>query len=103
MLPRAVTQVDLLATFDSPILGYRPCWCPSPFPLLSINRCFSLHSCIGFVSSLRPLYLHPFGQPFAYLLFKRVSRLGTGSGTRCCGPRGAHGAEISIQISALAR
>src|SRR6218665_722586 len=29
----------------SGILGYRPCWCPSPFPLSpSISRCFSIHS-----------------------------------------------------------
>src|SRR6218665_1614110 len=24
----------------SGILGYRPCWCPSPFPSPSISRCF---------------------------------------------------------------
>src|SRR6218665_1991347 len=38
--------------------------------------------------SLRPTYRHPFGRPFTYSLLRRVSRLGTGSGTRCCGPRG---------------
>src|SRR6218665_1420986 len=56
------------------------------------------------VSSLRPTYRHPFGRPFTYSLFRSVSRLGTGSGTRCCSPRGgtAHGAENFIQISALA-
>src|SRR6218665_594954 len=35
----------------SGILGYHPCWCPSPLPLsLSISRCFSIHSspAIGF-------------------------------------------------------
>src|SRR6218665_2410468 len=36
----------------SGILGYRPCWCPSPFPLPSISRCFPIHSspAIGFHS-----------------------------------------------------
>src|SRR6218665_3314270 len=24
----------------SGILGFRPCWCPSPFPSPSISRCF---------------------------------------------------------------
>ena len=51
---------------------------------------FTLHLPLDFirVSSLRPTYLHPFGRPFTYSLFRRHSRLGTGSGTRCCGPRG---------------
>src|SRR6218665_2132878 len=40
------------------------------------------------VSSLRPSYRHPFGRSFTYSLFRRVSGLGTGSGTRCCCPRG---------------
>src|SRR6218665_378299 len=51
----------------SGILGYRPCWRPSPFPSPSISRCFSIHSspAIGFHSffPLRPMYLHPFGRP----------------------------------------
>src|SRR6218665_2217710 len=37
------------------ILGYRPCWCLSPFPLPSISQCFSIHSSslsIGFHSCL---------------------------------------------------
>src|SRR6218665_802302 len=38
----------------SGILGYRPCWCPLPFPSPSISRCFSIHSspaiAIGFHS-----------------------------------------------------
>ncbi len=25
-------------------LGFRPCWCPSPFPSPSISRCFPIHS-----------------------------------------------------------
>src|SRR6218665_498711 len=35
------------------ILGWCPCWCPSPFPSLSMSRCFSIHSsspAIGFNS-----------------------------------------------------
>src|SRR6218665_387534 len=40
------------------------------------------------LSSLRPTYHHPFGRPSTYSLFRRVSRLGTGSGTRCCGSTG---------------
>src|SRR6218665_4062104 len=39
------------------------------------------------VSSLRPTSLPPFGRPFTYSLFRCVSRLGTGSGIRCCDPR----------------
>ena len=42
------------------------------------------------VSSLRLAYQHPFGRPFIYI-FKWVSRLGTGSSTRCCGRRGRAG------------
>src|SRR6218665_889734 len=36
----------------SDILGFRPCWCPSPFPSPSISLCFSIHSspAIGFHS-----------------------------------------------------
>src|SRR6218665_983651 len=40
------------------------------------------------LSSLRPTYHHPFGRPSTYSLFRGVSRLGTGSGTRCCGSTG---------------
>src|SRR6218665_1951837 len=56
----------------SGILGYRPCWCPSPFSLPSISWCFSIHLPLDFirVSSLRPTYLHPFGRPFTYSLFR---------------------------------
>src|SRR6218665_490878 len=75
----------------SGILGFRPYWCPSPFPSLSIlGVLHSLLSAIGFQScfffttdvspSIRST-LH-------FLTFRRVSRLGTGSGTRCCGLRG---------------
>src|SRR6218665_1102107 len=56
----------------------------------SLGVFHSLISSIGYnhVSSLQPTYRHPFGRPFTYSLFRRVSRLGTGSGNRCCGPRG---------------
>src|SRR6218665_2690513 len=70
------------------ILGYRPCWCPSPFPSPSISRCFSIYSSIGFHSCfffttdvLAPI-------PSTNSVLRRVSRLGTGSGTQCCGSRG---------------
>src|SRR6218665_2508245 len=76
----------------SGVLGFRPYWCPSTFPSLSILGVFhSLLSAIGFQSCFfftADVYRHPFGQPFTYSLFRRFSRLGTGSGTRCCGPRG---------------
>ena len=52
-LTRWVSQ--LLATFGSGILGFCPCWCPSPFHSPSISRCFSIHfssPAIGFHSSI---------------------------------------------------
>ena len=51
-----------------------------PFPLLHLLLDFIR------VSSLRVTYLHPFDRPLTCWWW--VSRLGTGSGTRCCGPRG---------------
>src|SRR6218665_3809657 len=43
----------------SRILGYRPCWCPSPFPFLpSIPRCF-------------PFTLHRHWISFVFLLYDR--------------------------------
>src|SRR6218665_3944663 len=59
---------------------------PMPYLAFSIRSYLPLDS--NRVSSLRSTYRHPFGRPFTYSLFRRVSRLGTGSGTRCCGPRG---------------
>jgi len=69
-------------------------------PPPSISQCFSthsssaigFHSCFFFTADVG--YLHPFDRPFTCLWW--VSRLGTGSGTRCCGPRawGTHEAEI---------
>src|SRR6218665_830682 len=49
------------------------CWCPLPYPSLSISRCFPftlLHLTLYFIrfSSLRPTFLHPFGRPFTYSL-----------------------------------
>src|SRR6218665_552742 len=59
-------------------------------PYLGVIPSTLLHQPLDFirVSSLRPTYLHPFGRPFTYSIFRWVSRLGTGSGTRCCGSRG---------------
>src|SRR6218665_207365 len=51
----------------SGILDFRPCWCPSPFPLPSISRCFTIHtsspaivfhSCFFFTASLHPSLTH---------------------------------------------
>src|SRR6218665_1455348 len=79
----------------SGILGHRTYWCQSPFPSPSISRCFpfTLHLPLDFIRvfSLRPTYLNPFGRPFVYSLSRLVSRLGSCSGTRCCGPRGGKG------------
>src|SRR6218665_302439 len=74
-------------------------WCPGLSPVLVyIALPFTFHTwcfirCylpLDFdrVSSLRPMYRHPFGRPFNFSLFRRVSRLRTGSDTRCCGFRG---------------
>jgi len=60
---------------------------------------FSLHMPLNFirVSFLRPTYLHPFDRQFA--CWRWVSRLGTGSGTRCCGPRGGAWGVQEAEIS----
>src|SRR6218665_3974402 len=75
----------------SGVLGFRPYWCPSPFPSLSILGVFhsllsaiAFQSCFFFTADVSP----PIRPPFTYSPFKLVSRLGTGSGPRCCGPRG---------------
>src|SRR6218665_2688650 len=50
----------------SGVLGFRPYWCPSPFPSLSIPVLGVFHSLnylpldFNRVSSLRPTYLHPY-------------------------------------------
>src|SRR6218665_191283 len=55
----------------SGILGFRPRWCPSPFPSPSISRCFSIHfsspaiefhSCFFFTTDV----FAPIGRPFTY-------------------------------------
>src|SRR6218665_575277 len=55
---------------------------------------FTCHCHFIRVSSLRPKYLHPFGRPFTYFIGKFLG-FGTGSGTRCCGPRG--GATVRME------
>src|SRR6218665_1088990 len=59
-------------------------------PYLGLSPFTLLHLPLDFIRgfSLQPTYLHPFGRPFTYSLFRLVSRLGTCSGTRCCGPGG---------------
>ena len=82
----------------SGILGYRPCWCPSPFPLrlpyLGVSPFTLLHLPLDFirVSALWQTYLHPFDRPFTCWWW--VFRLGTGSYTRCCGLRGGAGVRM---------
>ena len=49
-------------------LGFRLCWCPSPFPSPSLSRCFPftlLHLPLHFIrlSSLRLMYLDPSVNP----------------------------------------
>jgi len=63
----------------SGVLGYRPCWCPSPFP--SIFRCFPftfLHLPLNFisVSSLRLMFLHPSVDPSLTHFLGEFSGLG---------------------------
>jgi len=82
-----------------------------PFTLLhlpSILGVFhSLLSDIGF-HSCSYFTVDVFGRPFACSLVRWISRLGTGSGTQYCGPRGGtevrmeQNWEISIRMSALA-
>src|SRR6218665_3246546 len=68
-------------------------WCPGLSPILVsialpiLGVFHSLLSAIGFQSCFF-FAAYPFGRPFTYSLFRRVSRLGTGSGTRCCNLRG---------------
>src|SRR6218665_4141699 len=72
--------------------GLPPCWYPSPFPLclpyLGVFP-FTLHLLLHFirVSSLRPTYRQSCTHSIDPSLAD-ISRLGTGSGTRCCCPRG---------------
>ena len=60
---------------------------PVRLPYLGVFS-FTLNLPLDFicVSSLQLTYLHPFDRPITCWWW--VSRLGTGSGTWCCGPRG---------------
>ena len=95
----------LLTMWVSKVLG----WCPGlsrvlvsiAFPFAFQTWCFPftlLHLPLDFirVSSLRPTYRHPFGRPFTYSLFRLISRLVTGSDTRCCGSRGGAGFSVWV-------
>src|SRR6218665_1943773 len=93
----------------SGVLGFRPYWCPSSFPSSSILRVFhsllsaiGFQSCFFFTADVSPpirstLHVHTFQVSFQVwdwlwypmLWFQRRNS-------------GAHGAENSIQISALA-
>src|SRR6218665_2747191 len=42
--PLGEFQSRLLGWLWYPAMGYRPCWCPSPFPSPSIYRYISMHS-----------------------------------------------------------
>src|SRR6218665_335817 len=83
-------------------------WCPSPFPSPSILGVFhSLLSAIGFQSCFffTPTYHHPFGRPFTYSLLGEFPGLELALVPDVVVQRrnsSAHGAENSIQISALA-
>src|SRR6218665_2977771 len=79
---------------------FLPCLCS-----FRSSPAVGLHSCFFFKTDVHLyMYLLPFELPLHLLMAS--SRLGTASGTRCCvlrgGAWGAHEAEISFQISALA-
>src|SRR6218665_1792994 len=92
------------------VLGFRPYWCPSPFPSPSILGVFhsllsaiGLQSCFLFTADVPPpirstLHLLTFYvnfQAWDWLWYQMLWSQRRNSG--------AHGAENSIQISALAR
>src|SRR6218665_3245361 len=88
---------EFLGYWDgSGILGYRPCWCPSPLPSPSIPRYFSIHSspAIGYRSFVFFLYGRCIcaNSPDPSLTHFLGEFPGFGvalHGTpRCCGPRG---------------
>src|SRR6218665_1486360 len=92
----------------SGVLGFRPYWCPSPFPSLSILGFFHLLlSAIGFQSFLlygRRIATHSVDPSLTHFLGE-FPGLGLALGPDVVVPEadsGAHGAENSIQISALA-
>ena len=78
----------------SGVLGFCPCWCPSPFSFVfSISRCFPftrLYLPLNFirVSSLWLMYLHPPVDPSLTHFIGEFPGLGLALVPRCCGPRG---------------
>ena len=76
----------------SGFLGYRPCWCPSPFPPVAFHISVFIHwlfTChwISFVFLLYDWCISAaIVRSFTYSLLRWVSRFWSGSGTRCCGP-----------------
>src|SRR6218665_2802086 len=79
------------------IMGCRPCWYPSPFSFAFhiselLHPLFFACHWISFLFLLhdRRICTHSVGLSITNF-FRIVSRLGTVSGTRCCGPRGAAG------------
>src|SRR6218665_1923580 len=89
----------------SGILGYRPRWCPPPS---SVPRCFpfTLRLPLDFICvfPLRPMYLHSVDPSLTHFLgeFQACDWLWNPMLWSQRRNRGAHGAEISVQISALA-
>src|SRR6218665_1080483 len=94
----------------SGILGYCPCWCPSPFLSPSIAWCFSIHSsspAIGLHSCF--FFTTDVSAPIRSTLQLLTFSVSLQAWDWLCCPllwsqrrnSGAHGTEISIQISAL--
>src|SRR6218665_3565224 len=73
-LTRRVSRLLGLALVSC--MGFRPCWCQTPFPSPSISQCFLftlLHQPLDFIRLVFTVrYLHPTTNPPPY------SRLGTG-------------------------
>src|SRR6218665_3873234 len=89
---------------DSGVLGFRPCWCPSPFPSPSLSGCFSMHSspAIGFLLYGQRICTHSVDPSLTHF-FGEFPGLGLALVPDVVVPEadsGAHGAENSIQISA---
>jgi len=106
---RCLMSPHFLTGWTSRLLGLalvswafvRVAWRPSSFPLPSIPWCVLhslsiLHLTLNFirVSSLRLMYMHSMVDPSLTHFFRWVFRIGTGSGTRCRGPRG--GVEVRV-------
>src|SRR6218665_3403212 len=86
----------------SGILGFRPCWCTSPFPspstFLGVFPFTLLHLPLNLIRvySLRLMYLHPSVGPSLTHFLGEFPGLGVwiDSGSRCCGPRGGAGVRM---------